>query len=119
MGTRVNHRARDCGGTHRGGRLRERGRCPGCRREKVDNKRALIPLGSNSLRLQIEEMPISELKRPVRRPRIHPEKQIVMLSRNIDTFGFLVPCLIDLENRLLTGTARVLAAERLGMKVIP
>lgn len=83
----------------------------------MDNKRALIPLGSNSLRLQIEEMPISELKCPVRRPRIHPEKQIVMLSRNIDTFGFLVPCLIDLENRLLTGTARVLAAERLGIKV--
>ena len=70
----------------------------------MDNKRALIPLGSNALRLQIEEMPISELKCPVRRPRIHPEKQIVMLSRNIDTFGFLVPCLIDLENRLLTGT---------------
>jgi hypothetical protein len=42
-----------------------------------------------------------------------------MLARNIDTFGFLVPCLIDEENRLLTGAARVMAAERLGMKEIP
>jgi DNA modification methylase len=85
----------------------------------MNDKRALIPLGSNSLRLRIEEMPISELKRPARSPRIHPEKQIVMLARNMDTFGFLVPCVIDLKNRLLTGTARVLAAERLGMKVVP
>jgi hypothetical protein len=33
--------------------------------------------------------------------------------------GFLVPCLIDDDNRLLTGTARILAAERLGMNQIP
>jgi DNA modification methylase len=52
-------------------------------------------------------------------PRIHPEKQIRMLARNIDTFDFLVPCLIDEQNRLLTGTARVLAADRLGMTSIP
>ena len=85
----------------------------------MNERRSLITVGSNTLRLQIEEMLISQLKWNTRSPRIHPDKQIVMLARNIDTFGFLLPCLIDEKNRLLTGTARILAAERLGMKVIP
>jgi DNA modification methylase len=82
-------------------------------------KGALIPLGRNSPHLKIDEIAITELKRPARSLRIHPEKQIVMLSRNIDTLGFLVPCLIDEQNRLLSGSARVLAAERLGIRMVP
>jgi DNA modification methylase len=85
----------------------------------MNEQRSLITVGSNALRLQIEEIPIAQLKRNARSPRVHSEKQIVMLARNIDTCGFLVPCLIDLKNRLLTGAARVRAAERLGMKSIP
>ena len=85
----------------------------------MNEQRSLIPIGSNTLRLQIEEMPTDQLTRGARSPRVHPEKQIGMLARNIDTFGFLVPCLIDEKNRLLTGSARVLAAEHLGMKTIP
>jgi DNA modification methylase len=85
----------------------------------MTNKGALIPLGRNSPDLKIEEIAITELKRPARSLRIHPEKQIVMLSRNIDTLGFLVPCQIDEQNRLLSGSARVLAAERLGMRTVP
>ena len=81
-------------------------------------ERGLLPVSSNSLVLRIEEMPIGSLKMNARNPRIHPEKKVRMLARNIDTFGFLVPCLIDEENRLLTGTARVLAADRLGMSSI-
>lgn len=79
----------------------------------------IVLLNNNSPPLQIECVPLPQLKRNARSPRIYSEKQIVMLARNIDTFGFLVPCLIDESNRLLTGIARVLAAERLGMKVIP
>src|SRR5664280_2817979 len=79
----------------------------------------IVLLGNNSTRLQIEEIPIRQLKRNARSSRVHLDKQIVMLARNIDTFGFLVPCLIDEKNRLLTGAARVLAAERLGMNTIP
>jgi DNA modification methylase len=85
----------------------------------MDEMKSLIPAASNSLHLQIEEIPINQLKRNARGPRVHPDKQIVMLARNIDTFGFLVPCVIDENNRLLSGNARVVAAERLGMKTIP
>ena len=42
-----------------------------------------------------------------------------MLARNIDTYGCLHPCFISDQNRLLCGTARVLAAKRLGMETIP
>jgi hypothetical protein len=45
--------------------------------------------------------------------------QPLALGTAMLTFGFLMPCLVDEKNRLLTGAARVLAAERLGMKTIP
>jgi DNA modification methylase len=91
------------------------------REEEMASKenRSLILSGKNSLRLQIEEVAISTLKWNARSPRMHPEKQITMLARNIDTFGFLVPCLISDQNRLLCGNARVLAAKRLGMETVP
>lgn len=85
----------------------------------MSENRSLVPVIGNSPRLQIEEMPIIQLKRNARNPRVHSDKQVAMLARNIDTFGFLVPCLVDKKNRLLSGAARVSAAERLGMAEIP
>ena len=85
----------------------------------LKENRSLILPGKNSPRLQIEEVTIARLKWNARSPRVHPEKQIAMLARNIDTFGFLVPCIISDQNRLLYGNARVLAAKRLGMETVP
>ena len=85
----------------------------------LKKKNSLIPLSRNFPKLQIEEIPISSLKWNARSPRVHPEKQIEMLARNIDTFGFLIPCLISDQNRLLCGNARVLSAMRLGMETVP
>lgn len=85
----------------------------------MSNKQELVLVGHNSISLQIEQVPISELKPNSRNARVHPDKQITMLARSIDAFGFLVPCLIDEENRLLTGAARIQAAARLGMTTIP
>ncbi len=85
----------------------------------MTENRSLVPVKSNSLRLKIEQIPIAQLNRDGRSPRIHPDKKIIMLARSIDTFGFLMPCLIDEDNRLLAGVARVKAAERLGMTHIP
>lgn len=85
----------------------------------MKDSRSLVPCLRNSPRLEIEEVPIEELKRNNRSPRRHPEKQIAMLARSMDTFGFLFPCLLDEENGLLSGEARVSAAKRLGMTTIP
>jgi DNA modification methylase len=84
----------------------------------MSESRSLVPL-KNSPRLQIEEIPIGQLKRKALNPRRHSEKQIGMLCRSIDTFDFLIPCLADEENNLLSGEARVEAAVRLGMTEIP
>ena len=67
----------------------------------------IVHLNNNSPPLQVEYVLLPQLKRNARSPRIHPERQIVMLARNIDTFGFLVPCLADEDDRLLSGDARV------------
>ncbi|WP_425995415.1 site-specific DNA-methyltransferase [Afipia sp. DC4300-2b1] len=85
----------------------------------MSDRQDLVSLGRNSPFLQIEDMPIANLKPNSRHARKHPDEQIAMLARNIDAVGFLVPCLIDEANKLLTGTARVMAAERLGMKTVP
>ena len=85
----------------------------------LKKKNPLIPLSRNFPKLQIEEISISSLKWNARSPRVHPEKQLEMLARNIDTFGFLIPCLISDQNRLLCGNARVLSAMRLGMETVP
>ena len=85
----------------------------------MSDRYELVPVGRNSPLLEIEEMPIGELKPNSRHARTHPDEQIAMLARNIDAVGFLVPCLIDETNKLLTGNARVMAAERLGMQTVP
>jgi hypothetical protein len=85
----------------------------------MNESRSLIPIGTNSLRLQIEEMPIDQLQWNSRGPRVYSDKQIVMLSRNIAMFGVVLPCLINERNRLLVGHAWIAAAQRLGMKTIP
>jgi DNA modification methylase len=85
----------------------------------LKKKNSLVLLSRNFPKLQIEQVAISSLKWNARSPRVHPEKQIERLARNIDTFGFLHPCLISDQNRLLCGNARVLAASRLGMKTVP
>lgn len=85
----------------------------------MSDKQDLVAVGRNSVFLQIKEVLIRDLKPRSRNARIHPDKQIFMLARNIDMFGFLVPCVIDEKNQLLTGAARVMAAERLGMKTVP
>ena len=85
----------------------------------MNDRQSLIPVLSNAPHLRIETIALDSLKINPRNPRVHPEKQIAMLARNIDTFGFVIPCVIDQDNRLLTGNARVLAAQRLGMTTVP
>lgn len=69
--------------------------------------------------LSVTYRPIDALKPNPNNPRRHDERQLRMLEESIRTFGFLVPALIDHEDRLLTGHARLLAAKRAGLMEIP
>ena len=81
--------------------------------------RVLLPTVSNSPRLQIEYVPLAALNLNAPNPRQHGEKQITNIAKNIDLFGFVVPCLVDDDNRVLAGNARIAAAALLGMATVP
>ena len=85
----------------------------------MKTKQSLIPFGINAPLICIEWVLISQLKLNARNARVHPDAQIVMLARSIDTFGITKPIIIDELNRVLCGNAIVQAAERLGMTSVP
>src|SRR3990172_13403103 len=64
--------------------------------------------------MQIENLKISDLKLYEKNARIHPKKQIDLLSKNIERFGFTVPVLIDKNNEIIAGHGRILAMKQLG-----
>jgi DNA modification methylase len=62
----------------------------------------------------IEWLAIGELKPDPRNPRQHSPRQINEIARSIQTFGNLVPILIDRDNKILAGHGRLLAQQQLG-----
>ena len=85
----------------------------------MTDNRALLPMVSNSPRLKIEYLSTTALTQNTSNPRRHSQKQISKIARIIDKYGFLVPCLVDDENRVLAGNARIEAAAQLGMATVP
>jgi DNA modification methylase len=79
-----------------------------------DNLRPLI-----ASMLAIENVPINDLRRYQNNPRLHPKSQIDKLARAIDEFGFLIPILIDSQNKVLAGHARLEAADKLSLPSVP
>ena len=69
--------------------------------------------------MQIEYLSTSELKPYEGNPRIHNEKQIEKLISSIQEYGFVLPVLIDCENVIIAGHAKVLAALKLNMPEVP
>lgn len=51
--------------------------------------------------------------------RKHSEKQIALIAQAIKEYGFTNPVLVWKNNEIIAGHARVLAAEKAGMKKIP
>jgi DNA modification methylase len=72
-----------------------------------------------SAALTIENLPIKDLRRYQNNPRLHPKAQIDKLARAIDDFGFLIPILIDSQNNVLAGHARLEAASKLSLPRVP
>ena len=70
-------------------------------------------------RLQICYLATSSLKPMPGAPRRHPASQVRMLAKSVDAFGFNVPILVDGEDRIVAGHARVVAAEKCGITEVP
>lgn len=69
--------------------------------------------------LAVSELPIGDLKPYRRNARTHSRKQIAQVAGSIQTFGFNVPVLVDEDNTVLAGHARLAAARTLGLERIP
>ena len=54
-----------------------------------------------------------------RNAKKHPQEQIDKIKKSIQEFGFISPCLIDRQNRIIAGHGRVQAAKQLGFKTVP
>ena len=54
-----------------------------------------------------------------RQTRKHPDNQLRKLATSIESFGFVLPVVIDECNRVIAGWGLVLAAKRLGLTEIP
>lgn len=68
---------------------------------------------------QVVMRPVGDLLVDPRNARTHSDKQIHQLSCAIKEFGMIVPILIDEEGRMLAGHARLPAAMRAGLEVVP
>jgi ParB/Sulfiredoxin domain len=67
----------------------------------------------------IQTIAIDTLKPNARNARTHPRKQINQIAQSIQTFGFVVPILIDEDGTILAGHGRYAAAKSLGMTKVP
>jgi DNA modification methylase len=69
--------------------------------------------------MEIKHIKISQLKEYGKNARTHPKKQIDLLAKNIERFGFNVPVLIDKNNEIIAGHGRILAMKQLGRDEVP
>jgi DNA modification methylase len=70
-------------------------------------------------RVQVTYRPVSELKLDANNPRAHSPRQVRQIARSMETFGFIVPALIDPQLRVIAGHGRILACRLLGWTQVP
>jgi ParB-like nuclease domain len=92
------------------GAVRRRRRAPGPAPELVDGVR--LPPG-------LPRRPVAGLRSADVNPRLHSPAQIDALVAAIREYGFLVPVVVDGDGKLVAGHARLEAAARIGLRVVP
>jgi len=71
------------------------------------------------MNLEIEYKSLSDLIPYARNSRTHSEAQVKRLAASIREFGFVNPILISSGNDIVAGHGRALAAEKLGLDLVP
>jgi ParB-like chromosome segregation protein Spo0J len=64
-------------------------------------------------------VPLAGLMPLGRETRKHAPQQVRKLAASLDRFGFVLPILIDPEQRVVAGWGLVLAARQLGLTEVP
>lgn len=68
---------------------------------------------------RIEHTPIEDLVPYAANARTHSEDQVSQIAASIKEFGFNNPVLIDMNNGIIAGHGRVMAAIKLGLELVP
>lgn len=68
--------------------------------------------------MKIHEIPIEKLKEYENNARIN-DKAVDLVAQSIEKYGFKVPVVVDKDNVIICGHARVKAAARIGMEKVP
>ncbi len=69
--------------------------------------------------MQIEQLPVADLKEYERNSRTHDKAQIKAVAASIQEFGFTNPLLVRADNTVISGHGRLMAAKLLGMETVP
>jgi ParB-like chromosome segregation protein Spo0J len=69
--------------------------------------------------LEPKLVPVSTLKPLGCETRKHPPAQVRKLTESLNRFGFVLPILVDGDNRVVAGWGLVLAARKLGVTDAP
>lgn len=85
------------------------------RRELAEAKSTLGP----AIIGHVMQVPTADLVPYSRNARTHDDKQLAIIERSLQTFGFTNPVLIDAANTIVAGHGRVAAAKRMGLTHVP
>jgi DNA modification methylase len=69
--------------------------------------------------LQVQMVPIDQIKPNPRNARLHPGRQVRQLADSMKEFGCTTPVLIDEQVRLIAGHGRLAAAKLIGLQTVP
>jgi DNA modification methylase len=72
-----------------------------------------------NLDIQIERWPIERLIPRANNPRTHSRAQVASIAASMREWGWTNPILVGADDDIIAGHARLLAAEKLGMKEVP
>jgi ParB-like chromosome segregation protein Spo0J len=72
-----------------------------------------------NIQLEIERWPVDRLIPFINNPRTHTPEQVAQVAASIAEFGFVNPILVGVDNVIIAGHARLLAAKKLGMSEVP
>jgi DNA modification methylase len=64
-------------------------------------------------------VPVADLIPYARNSRTHSDAQVAKIAASIREFGFLNPIIVDGANGIIAGHGRVLAAQKLGLTILP
>ena len=69
--------------------------------------------------MKIVEVKLSDIKPYARNQKKHPPEQVKNIATSIKKYGFVQPVVLDMNNEIIIGHGRILAAKQLELETIP